>query len=71
MLWLALELFRWLERRQMLDQARRQVLHELEGTADDLISGAKRAISGVSNDPAVILADPNNRDNAREGGGGS
>lgn len=61
--WLALELFRWLERRQMLDQARKEALNELEQVADVLIDGAKRAADSVSNDPADILADPHNRDN--------
>jgi hypothetical protein len=65
--WLALELFRWLERRQMLDQARLDAFHELEKVANVLIDGAKRAADSVSNDPADILVDPNNRDKPGEG----
>lgn len=63
--WLALELFRWLERRQLLDQARKEALHEMEKIADVFINGAQRAASDVSDDPADILLDPANRRNQR------
>lgn len=59
---LTLKVMDILERKQLLDQVKIDVLNQLREKADDLIGSIDDTISNVSNTPDDILLDPANRD---------
>ena len=53
---------KYLERKGMLEAARKQAIQELGESADVLIKAALTARAGVSHDPASVLNDPHRRE---------
>lgn len=61
---LTLKVMDILERKQLLDQVKEDVIRQLRDKADDLIGSIDDTISNVSNTPDDILLDSANRDQA-------
>ena len=57
---LALQIFRYLERQQLLQEGEEKALKELEAAANELVSRARNARATISHHPDDILSDPDN-----------
>jgi hypothetical protein len=60
----ALEIIRFLQRRQDYDKAKLEHAATMLRRANELVDKAQSASSSVDESPAAVLSDPENRDNS-------